>query len=665
MTRPPRFQTQQINLAAAPQGIQPVRFDVFQSSLDFYNELANVGQGLANAAVQISAEQERTTKLAIDNSLYERETEDITALGELSTATKNLHPDEAAKQYSAFRDARAATVPEDIKQDYLLRLERRIAENLATQQKGFQANVQKTAQENLTNLIELKQKDLLDNYSVMDTDIKIQNARESFSELETLIGQQAEFGVSEAERQKIIGDFKDKFSISGLMQQMIESEDPDQFIETVIADNTLSSTLKTKAILKLRDVATDIHTTRKRANAKVREQKVNNAKETSLSLEFGIKTGKVDSVDEINKAQQEFEDSDGAKGVNVDQAIRLKRVLFKQKEDEIQASNNVALVNKARELQLGFDPKNTDDKKAVDDAYKALVSGKEIASDPDLKDDEVVNFIRDTGMIPQTLQSELRGIFRSGSIDQKIDKAGLIGKLRETVEGRAALLDMNKKDIARGVQLSELIKAGVSPERLEEFEKERAREPNLNEIRKAEFKDFKPRSTEEAITLYSRKNRPNISIRANSSVKGQVAQEFNSAYEEWFVQTGDEELALSMAQATLDKNWGTSRINPKENSFVKFPLHKFYSVTKDPEKEEETWMRKQLERDIKKIAPHVDPSTIVLSADGKTFDEAEQGSPKYTVMVNTNRGLEPIFFGDRFVRWNPDRDEQLRKLRGE
>lgn len=331
----------------------------------------------------------------------------------------------------------------------------------------------------------------------------------------------------------------------------------------------------------------------------------------------------------------------------------------------------------------GFlDPKNADDKKAVDNHYKAwldavqnqaAISGAPVdAATLQSKQIELVNRY---GMIPTTLQGALRGQLRSGSADQKAAAADMIDKLR--VKNPELLNDFADEDIKAAINLNSLVSAGYSPDKaVQRIADQLKVTPEIKKNRDEQF------------TAALKANKPEDIIRSQltswlpswlpftgpeaanpRTIPPEMQADFTTLARDEFLRTGNFDAASKSSLQQLQKTWGPSAVgvgNPKSSGigteadtgmrWMKFAPEKFYGAG-TPDVNNSEWMNEQLLDEVKPFAQKewgsVSKDNVALSP---AFVKTPQGGPAYYVNVLDKNGvLQPVnkTNGDPLIWW-PD-----------
>lgn len=383
---------------------------------------------------------------------------------------------------------------------------------------------------------------------------------------------------------------------------------------------------------------------------------------------------KVDGIGKLNEALIRGNMNDPAKAKellnNPDIAVTLKpdtilsidsaiRTREKTIEEEQEKNNAIANVNSVLTTGVGYiDPKDSNQQKAVDLTFQSYGGAAALqALQPDAAN-LTVSFAQRTGVVPKSAESIVRGYLNMGNFEQKQYAADVITRLEESAPN--SLQQFNDKEIAYASMYSKYIRSGAPPESVDKFVTEQMNPLNKQVLdnRKAEFnkvvkkKDF----AEEIQNTLGGFFEPSL-----GNFEDAATIDFRNLYEGFYMQTGDDEVATTLARNSFSRIYGTSDVMGKE-TVMKYPPEKYYSIPNYSN----DWMREQMVNDVKSVEgfKDINEDNIVLFADALTEREASKGSPSYMLFVKDETGvMKEVRDPDgNLLRMQFDPSEELKKI---
>ena len=159
----------------------------------------------------------------------------------------------------------------------------------------------------------------------------------------------------------------------------------------------------------------------------------------------------------------------------------------------------------------------------------------------------------------------------------------------------------------------------------------------------------------------------NPSMPLLGGVKDNMAADWNTAFQQAYIQTGgDEGAARAEAQRKLKKMYGVSQVTGAQQ-LMKYPPEKFYGLRGYDDTKNADWMKKQLNDDLRgQFMPAVTSSDVFLMVDRSTPKGLNNGRPDYLLYHKTSQGLfAPLIMDGKQVRWAPEPDKEVARINAE
>lgn len=299
-----------------------------------------------------------------------------------------------------------------------------------------------------------------------------------------------------------------------------------------------------------------------------------------------------------------------------------------------------------------LDPKNADDKKAVNllyDATKATWANLE----PDQVFAQQVNFAYQKGIVPEEMQAGVRGGLRSGNPQQAEAAAKTITTLRSL--NPQLLNDFAAEDISLGNQIASLIDYGVPADKAIEQAQEALKvSPMQRDARGTAF-DALVKATPDTKWIEGKLNSVWTS---DPTVDPVMAGEFHALSKQEYEKTGDIEAARQTALDEITNVWGRTEVGG-DRRYMKFAPEKYYGVPEMSPSENAKWMNEQLLSDVTKDAMRDPANPITLDRLLVVPDPTRTGpggAPRYRVAI---KGTDGVYYGMTKSNgdpelWNPD-----------
>lgn len=335
--------------------------------------------------------------------------------------------------------------------------------------------------------------------------------------------------------------------------------------------------------------------------------------------------------------------------VNRKQARANKELKATQKEIERQES--LARGDMFTNPEIPADPaKASQDRKDVNAFYDQ--ESKKWAGLPlDQQLDNNLEFIQNTGIMPDSMISSINAVTRSGTPEQVLVFTDLMARIAREPNSANIMRDLPADARAIGLQFADSVASGIDSivameiarkntfglsdqerERIK-LETQAVRQDIPSFLEDMADRDFDP----SFLPFFGEE--PDIT-------SGMLA-DFRVAFGEFMVLTnGSADQSKVLAWDALKKNWDVTETGG-DKRFMKYAPEAFYSVggvSND-------WIPEQFDADILSLGHN--PEDVSIAVD---FDTARSGQPSYpVVMVDEEGRTIPIFDNDgNVLRWQPN-----------
>ena len=662
-------QVQQGNIQNASSGkfvqpLQSIDFTPANRYIEEMNAVANVGEGLFNAAVMNKRVADQAEKSSRDAYLANVETDDIVQTNRIynENAAQGNDPEALATKLGQYRDGKRDSMPAEIQPYYQQSFNTRAAVLTVKSQDAFFQKSQADSKASLENAQKIIKDDIFVN-PLPKSEIEAKAYEDKITKYRGTLQSRVDHGfITPEEAQLEQKGFQKDLIITGYKSQL-ETLGPNARAKAIFAlqqSKQLPAGLnvndKEDIVKQLSAYSDTIESTKKQAfaqeNAAVALQK------SRMNADLEIR------VDRGEATYEEIQQAEAKQQITPDKKASLFKALDNVTEKKVNESNAIQKVARTLDGKDYIDPKNPDDKKAVDMAYSRAVEPQMAGmQDPAAQKSLVTNFVQATGIVPSSLQGKMRGVFRGGNVNDKVFYADLVGRIQESKP--QALEDFDDKDITQAVMIDQLVKSGTPNEeavkKVEDITNNIT--PGRIEILKAEYQDMKKAKGSDATS----RNATTIShvtdlfdegvFSRNASlpdrqlgVETAAVNDYDRLYETWFLNTnGNADLAKQQADRAFKNSWGTTAINGQEKQLTKYPVEQAYPKLDTAE------LKKSLVSDLKTLPEYKDVSDdkVFLQYDARTAREWGN-QPSYRVLILNKDGvIEPIADTAK-SRWKPD-----------
>ncbi|CAB4150172.1 hypothetical protein UFOVP571_4 [uncultured Caudovirales phage] len=661
MTRPsiPRFEAQINSPGAAPilrMDAQPA----FDSAIQMFNTIADAGDGMANAVFRLGLQSQRALDTEKDAYLASVEVDDIVKTNEIynQNASEGNQPEKLAERLDGYMQGKMQELPESIRPLYQQSFQKRAAVLTVKSQDEFYQQTEINAKKSLMASLDIVKEDIFSN-PTPKTEIEVQSYQEKLAKYNAILdtqvkhnyitSEEAILNQKEFRKDLIVTSFKS--SLDGLSDDQ-RSKAILKISKTDIEGLDINE--KQKVVNQLNAFDNQMRAVNEQAFAKEKaEQELGKARKAA-DLEIRTSRGQA-GYDEITRMEQN-------RTISPDQKASLFKMLDAKNKERMADAAKLEKVAQALQGKGYLDPK--DDKEAIDFTYINAVKPQMQGLAPDAQKEMLVNFVNKVGVVPDQMQSQLRGVFRGGDPEAKVFYADLVGRIQEAKP--EALDDIENKDIAQAVMINELVKSGTpnleAVARVEDMQK--SINPARLQILKTELSEARGRSTVADRLAKAKKPFSNWFGRAPSlpddpqlGYNQALLNDYERTYESWYNYTnGDAKIAEDQTAKSLNRLWGVSEMNGSKR-LVKYPVEKAYPNIAPED------LRKQLVDNVKAIKKYKDinEEDILIQDTMDTARLWNTGAPTYRVIIKNKDGVFENVFDNDLDAWTPGKNSDIQK----
>lgn len=670
-------------LQAASQGtsvpqLQPIRFTPGGQYLEQMNAIANLGEGIFNATTKVMVASQKAKENERAAYLSDIETDDILETNRIYNENKlqGNNPEQLALKLEQYRNGKMSSMPQEIQPYYQENFDVRAASLGVRSQNEFYNKAEQEAKIAKKANLEIIKDDIFKNpVPITEIDNKLyQNKITSYKVLQQSRIDSRDITPEEAilEEKSFRKDIITQAYKSHLDSQPNADARAQEILKLYKSKNLpegLNESDKADIVARLNAYDATVNTIEaKAAIARQTEQKLNIAREAS-DLEI-----------RVNRDTASYEDVLDAERKGIITPDKKVSLIAKLDNNLKDASKKAADIQRVADVLSGqgfLDPKaSSDDFKAVDlyyeNEFKRILSQ---AESPDEVSTKLTGFVEKTGVVPSELRGKMRGVFRGGSVDDKVFYADLVGRIQE-VKPRA-LDDFDDKDIAQAVMIDEMVKAGTPNEQAIELVTNQLSSINNSrlEVLKTDldsrYKEIGNRQEQNTRILGDITDEfsspggfiPFISFDAASpsdspvSMSSHVISEYRGLYEKWYLATnGNADIAKKQAMDSLKRNWGTTSVNGISNQLTKYPIENQYPGMTSEQ------IKTELLEDLRSIGfSELEGDKVYIQADNITARQAGKGATYIIQYENKDGILEQVSSDDGEFRWKPDYETWYKK----
>lgn len=324
---------------------------------------------------------------------------------------------------------------------------------------------------------------------------------------------------------------------------------------------------------------------------------------------------------------------------------------------QVQKQQGIERVGSVLNGDLFFDPKDTQDKKSVNDYYAEVIQPQLDSPEltPNQKAQMNAEYVLKTGVMPSQLESFIRTHVRYGDPEQRAYTAEIVS---EIANSNPLILKLKDPDISYAVQFSDLVQNGATPEHAVEILDQQFA-PDQKEIRSKRETEFKALGIDPRVEISEMYTSKFLGVRGRRkelteipNISDTMLTEYRSIFEQEYLLSGDENIARERTKQRVNKVFGLSEVTGTSR-IVMYPPEKFYEV----DGVNNSWIREQMLSTAKTFSPDVADEDVFIANDPLTAQEAKTNTPSYPVMIRGQNGFEYLRdqeTGD-IVRFLPDR----------
>jgi hypothetical protein len=316
---------------------------------------------------------------------------------------------------------------------------------------------------------------------------------------------------------------------------------------------------------------------------------------------------------------------------------------IKRREKEVAEAQSVADLLAGNRLA---DPSNKDDRKLVNSMYiNAGILERFQAGDAEAVK-ATTTLIKQTSIIPESVQSTLRGYMSNGNTEQKKMAYSFVSQIEEinpaAVTGAGGFTEKEIKDAAA---YNSLLRSGATPSFAEQSLAQ-ANSPLTADVRSMRngelttiMKDFTPERIKDEYGKGWFTLNPDF---MGTQAQAKAFADYKNIFKEAYMQHGSEEVAHSVAMAAVRVNNGETYVTGGKK-LMAFPPEQYYGVPNLSIKENAKWMQTELKNDLAGFgySGELEKVTLVPTLDSKAIIDGG-GKPLYNAIIEVERDGMPF-----------------------
>lgn len=343
-----------------------------------------------------------------------------------------------------------------------------------------------------------------------------------------------------------------------------------------------------------------------------------------------------------------------------DQQAVLNRKASKQKEANKEAAiqlKKTASVERGSlfsSTDIPADPaKGSQDRKDVNAFYEE--TSKEWATLPIQEQiDNHVEFISNTGIVPDLVISTINATMRSGNTDQTALSADLIGRLEELPNSANVLRDIPDESRALSKQIADSVRSGIDKDVAIEIARKNTYglTTQQKEAIRIGTQQFSKELPEFLKTQVDKAFDPGVIFGggrffpSEPDIPVSMQADYNVAFNSFMTLTnGNPDQAKELAFGSLRKKWAVTDVGG-DNRFMKNAPEAFYAV----EGFNNSWIDSQFLEDM-------ELKGVPGAQLGTDFNTGRSDSPSYPILITNPQGVTDIARDEETglpLRWKPD-----------
>jgi hypothetical protein len=309
------------------------------------------------------------------------------------------------------------------------------------------------------------------------------------------------------------------------------------------------------------------------------------------------------------------------------EALRVRREVDKAQEELVERQDAAAVAEGLSRGTLVLDPEDTKARARVDKAWKVAGGNGQIAQMSPQAAQTLKGWVDHYGVVPSSSLSVLNAMAKNGSEEQRAYAYQVVNQVESSrpgvTENSGAKTGL-QKDAERFRYYTEDLGLGQA-DALKRIEDQR----------KPEWKAKEDERRTDARKLTSKMKPTELSDAYDTSVwstpavggdprrNDVILSTYKRAYEEHYIETGDEDQARTLAMKDLRRTYNTSSVTGQER-IMKHPPELYYA----PINGGHDWIGKQLQADVKGITGKDIPLDRIYIEANRATDEAITAAPR-------------------------------------
>jgi hypothetical protein len=313
------------------------------------------------------------------------------------------------------------------------------------------------------------------------------------------------------------------------------------------------------------------------------------------------------------------------------QLITLERLLLKNQSESGKLAAQIEYGHNAYVGIISPAPNDPIAKKAIDAHYSAVAA----SVPPEQRIDFAVDYVKRTGVVPDTLKSNIVGGLNSVDATKVIPAAMILEKFTRATN-TAALQQFPNSSVSFAQQVLDYNRNGLSPEEaVKKANDMRNILPAEKDNRTRAFRELeKETSSTDAIQRFVDEGwfeASTFSTQSDPVINEVMAGEFSRLREREYVLSGNDETAQKAAFTMMRKNWGATNING-DRRFMKYAPESIYGSPNLSEEENTEWIKNQLFSEVTKNSIYTEGFTSNLMLAVNPRVKTKNGLPVYSIL---------------------------------
>jgi len=389
------------------------------------------------------------------------------------------------------------------------------------------------------------------------------------------------------------------------------------------------------------------------------EERLLNARSAihGMAIEGYLSSGKTGAASEYLKK------NGGALGTD---GVRYGERIKNAVEAQAAAAAQAKYFGEAVQGSAYVDPANKAQRSAINNQFVSAGLLNGVLAGDEAALGQTMQLIKNTSVVPESLQSTLRGAMANGDLAAKERAYGLVGQIQRVnpaaLTGPAGFTEGEVKDAA---VFNSLVASGAeSKMALKAIED--AHQPLMKDVRdmraKAANKALESLSPGQITDMFDSvfTSEPALS----AAMRDSVLADYRNVYAESYMQYGDDSTAKAAAEAAVKARAGVTYVGGKKR-LMKFPPENYYGTTLKDESARSEALTSQLEVYAKSIGAKVDDLELVPA--NSTPARIASGKKPVYYLMRENDGAYDFIYNEKNapVVWAFDDEEIIKKRKDE